>query len=177
LAAEKSRRKQRQRHLIVVAVLLCLGVGSSAAVGFTDAGQIDIDATIKEKNARIASGQSDERDINDRTLTVPVKNTMSQQVDGGLVGLGDTRQTAPPSEPATTTATSTEMGTTTDATSATSSDETATSTSADAEVLTDPDSSLESEENAADGEGREPEVSAEATEPEPGVTDTEAVTP
>lgn len=110
LAHERSSTKARRNQLIVVAVLLLTGVGASAAVGVTDAGQIDVNKAIEERNERIRSGQGSEEE----RVFVPVQNTTANQLpDGGLVGLGigGAIDEPKPPAPATTTASSTATST------------------------------------------------------------------
>jgi hypothetical protein len=66
---------------MVVVALLAIGVASSAAVGFTDKGQINVEAVITQRNeeARAAGNES---------FVIPVQNT-PQVPDGGQIGLGD----------------------------------------------------------------------------------------
>ncbi len=53
--AEASREKRFVRkHIVVIAVLMLLGVGSSAAIGLTDKGQINTIAIIDERNKKAA---------------------------------------------------------------------------------------------------------------------------
>ena len=53
--AESRREKHfARKHAIVIGVLMVLGIGSSAAVGFTDKGQIDIVMIIDERNKKAA---------------------------------------------------------------------------------------------------------------------------
>jgi hypothetical protein len=81
IAADKARVKRSRRHITVVLTLLLLGIGSSAAVGFTDKGQINVEAVITKRNdeARAAGNES---------MVIPVQNT-PQVPDGGQIGLGD----------------------------------------------------------------------------------------
>lgn len=98
-SATRTSRKQNRRQLIVVAVLLAIGVGASAAVGVTDVGQIDVQQTIESRNERIKSDQATEQDKAEGGIVVPVQNR-SKKPDGGLVGLGNLN---PPPEVATST--------------------------------------------------------------------------
>ena len=79
IAAERAKTKRGRKNITVVAILLLLGVGSSAAVGFTDKGQINVDQTIAQRNQEArAAGQPE--------ITIPVQTS---EPNGGLVGLGD----------------------------------------------------------------------------------------
>ncbi len=87
IAAERAKVKRSRKNATVVAVLLLLGVGSSAAVGFTDKGQIDVAQTIAQRNeAARAAGQPE--------LTIPVQTTL--EPNGGLIGVGDDPSVQPP---------------------------------------------------------------------------------
>jgi len=144
-ASQKHRQKQKQKHFIVIAIILLIGVGASAAVGFTDKGQINVSQVIEERNQRIASGTTDERDGDAQRIEVPVQNT-NKQANGGLVGLGTGgAKPQPPTEAASTTAT------TTDAT-ASSTDLSASSTAPNADSAT---STQESDQEPA---GTQPET-------------------
>lgn len=101
IAEKKASSKNNRRQIFIVALLLVLGVGSSAAVGFSDKGSINVEETITYRNDQAkAAGDPIES-------MIPVQNT-TQEVDGGLIGLGiGSPQTAPESN-ATTTASSTE---------------------------------------------------------------------
>lgn len=124
-SAQKSAQKRFNINVAVVVIILLFGVGSSAVVGFSDDGQIDVNQVIEARNERVRNNQTDGRDIVANSVTVPVQNTNnSNQVDGGLVGLGDRNVPAP--EEATSTATST-----LDSAVASSSDAVATSTPAE----------------------------------------------
>lgn len=99
---QKTTRKKQRIHLMVVGCVLLVGIGASAAVGFTDSGYIDI-------NEQILSQYTPEERAN---RTVPVQNTNTERkIDGGLRGLG-TGGSNPPrpitEPPATTTATTSE---------------------------------------------------------------------
>jgi hypothetical protein len=114
-AQEHATKKSKRNQYIVIAFLIIIGVGSSAAVGLSDsgAGQINVTQTIKERNERMANLV----DVDGPTVVAP---TPSQQPDGGLIGL---RPAAPAPAPAPATTTATSTATTTTATStATSTD-------------------------------------------------------
>jgi hypothetical protein len=126
ISAEGIARKKANRRRVVVAGLVLLGIGSSAAVGFTDSGQIDVLKTIEERNQRIRTNTTDERDAFSSNVEVPVQTTnTSNKPDGGLKGRG-TGGTVPEVAPvATSTATSSEdMASSTDSSLATSTDTT-----------------------------------------------------
>jgi hypothetical protein len=103
-------------------VLVVIGIGSSAAVGFTDRGTIDVNQVITERNERVQSSGSGES-------IIPEQN-VNQRPDGGLIGgygaSGRSPVSAPTPEPeedmSTSTATST--ATTTATSTATSTEET-----------------------------------------------------
>jgi hypothetical protein len=86
-ATEKNKQKQRQKQFIIIGVILTLGVGASAAVGYTDKGQINVTQLIQERNQTQRTGDPDESGIQTSPVEVPVQNT-NKTVNGGLVGLG-----------------------------------------------------------------------------------------
>jgi hypothetical protein len=93
LATEKRNEKKSKKQRYVVAFLMFVGIASSAAVGLTDEGRINVEATITARNEQSrAAGRENE--------IVPVQNT-EVAPDGGLVGLmaSDNSQ---PSQPAAT---------------------------------------------------------------------------
>lgn len=80
IAASKAAVKSTRRQVAVVAILISLGVGASAGVGFTDKGAIDVNQTIATRNEKITRGE-------EQGEIVSVQNT-PQLPDGGLIGLG-----------------------------------------------------------------------------------------
>ena len=110
-AAQRVSKRNHKKQVFLVGVLILLGVGVSAMVGFMDEGVIDVQKTIEDRNERIRTNTADERDIFFSNVEVPVQNT-SKKADGGLIG----RPTPVTPKPASTTATSTEeTASTTDA--------------------------------------------------------------
>jgi hypothetical protein len=109
-AAEKNKQKQRRTQLIVIGVILFVGVGSSAAVGYTDQGQIDVAQVVEERNQRARDGGADAGGNPADSIEVPVQNT-SKAANGGLVGLGtgSKPKPKPPVDTATSTASSTDQ--------------------------------------------------------------------
>lgn len=98
IAATKATRKSFKRQFAVVVVMMIVGLGTSAAVGVSDKGKIDINKIIEERNRRVESGELQEQ-------IIPVQNT-SRLPDGGLIMAED--QTPPPAPvPAATTTAST----------------------------------------------------------------------
>ncbi len=78
-----TRKSKKQRYVVIA--LLVLGIASSAAVGFTDKGSINVEATITERNEQSrAAGREGE--------IVPVNNT-DPEPDGGLIGLMEVSST------------------------------------------------------------------------------------
>ncbi len=128
LAADLVAHTEKKRQFIIVMILLGIGIGASAGVGFLDKGQINVEQTIEARNERIRNNQADERDVLVSQVEVPVQDTALQgKVDGGLVGRG-TGGLAPEVEGvASSTATSTDM-------TASSTETMASSTEADAET-------------------------------------------
>ncbi len=80
LAQTRTKKQTIRKHVGIVAVLLILGIGGSALVGFSDKGQIDVGKTIADRNAQ-AIGD------NPNAIMIPVQST-TQEPDGGLIGLG-----------------------------------------------------------------------------------------
>ncbi len=118
IAAERAKVKRSRKNATVVAVLLLLGVGSSAAVGFTDKGQIDVAQTIAQRNeAARAAGQPE--------ITIPVQTT--PEPNGGLTGVGDIPSNAQPVS-TTTAATASSTDATASSTKETAPTETASTT-------------------------------------------------
>ena len=81
IAETKRQIKQRNRMYLVTGALILVGIISSAAVGLTDGGQIDVDATIK---ARRNSPES-EKVVRNNKISLPVQHK-NNQPDGGLKG-------------------------------------------------------------------------------------------
>ena len=121
LGTSRLVRRQKNKHKMVVAAIMIFGVGASAVVGYTDQGQIDVEAAAEARNERIRENRANEDDVLTSTIEVPVQNQNKQKADGGLRGLGST-ETKPKPAPAPPVATST----------ATSSDSIASSTDATA---------------------------------------------
>ena len=81
LAEDKRQSKQRQRRYLVTTILILLGIAGSAAVGLTDSGQIDVNATIQ------ARGNNPESEQTIRSkISLPVQNKTRNRPDGGLKG-------------------------------------------------------------------------------------------
>jgi len=126
-AAKQAGQKSRRNQYVVIGLLLAIGIGSSAAVGMsdTDAGQINVAQTIKERNERMANLV----DVDGPTFVAPTP-TPSQQIDGGLTGLRAADPSATPVVPpaplagATSTASSTVASSTATSTAATASGQT-----------------------------------------------------
>jgi len=112
-AQARATQRTKRNQYIVIGLLIIVGIGSSAAVGFSDseAGQINVAQTIKERNERMANLV----DVNGPTVVVPIP---SQAPDGGLTGLRPADPTpAPVAASATSTATTTSATATSTATS------------------------------------------------------------
>lgn len=126
-AETKAVQKSKRNQYIVIALLIMTGIGSSAAIGFSDseAGQINVAQTIKERNERMANLV----DVNGPTVVVP---TPSQEPDGGLIGL---RPADPSPAPVAATSTAT-------TTSATTTVATSTATSSDSSMVTEDESAV-----------------------------------
>ena len=149
-AARARATLKKRRQFIVVGMLLLLGVGSSAAVGFTDTGRIDINQIIAERNARINANAGTADDLAAGSKTIPVQNTSSAP-DGGLIGLMPSPTV--PKKPASTTASTTLALATTTASSSDASGDVAAPTaevagvaSSSAAVSPEPEPALRPEE-------------------------------
>lgn len=104
IASTKASRMKRRKQLITAFVVLVIGIGISAVVGFTDKGQIDVQKTIQERNERIRTNTTDERDANTQLIEVPVQNTNIKPKEG-LVGAGKAKAPAPAPVPVVTSST------------------------------------------------------------------------
>lgn len=109
IASTEAEKRRSNKQLIIALTIIVVGISASAAVGFTDKGQIDVEGTITFRNEQFrASGNE--------SMVIPVQNS-PQLPNGGLVGLPPgSEESNPPvpveqSEIATSTATSTEDGT------------------------------------------------------------------
>jgi len=104
--------KLRKRNIIIASVMI-IGLGSSAAVGLTDSGQINVNQTIEERNERIRNNSANTDDTSSSVVEIPVQNTNNSLPNGGLVGSGAPvprpPATPPVDEVASSTATSTEL--------------------------------------------------------------------
>ncbi|MCA9354618.1 MAG: hypothetical protein KC877_03815 [Candidatus Kaiserbacteria bacterium] len=97
IASRKAGARQRQKQLIIAAVVLVLGVGGSAMIGMTDQGQIDIQRTMEERNTRIKNNTATEDDVSGSSQIVPVQNTRTaEQIRRVAVGIGDIAPAPPP---------------------------------------------------------------------------------
>jgi len=136
---QKKARRKFQINAVVVGIILLFGIGGSAVIGFTDEGQIDVNQVIEARNERVKNNLTDGRDVVANTVTVPVQNTNNgNQVDGGLVGLGDRNPPTPAA--ATSTATSS-----TESVNASSSEAVASSSQPVTQVQTDTATTSETE--------------------------------
>lgn len=107
IADTVASKKKSRKQLIIIATMIVIGVGASAAVGFTDKGQIDVESTIAWRNEQARSAGRE-------TEVIPVQNS-PQLPDGGLIGMGiggpidgSASSTPPAPETASSTASSTE---------------------------------------------------------------------
>ena len=114
-ADQAAKKKAVRTQAIVMGVLVTMGIGASAAVGFNDseAGQINVEQTIREQNARMA----DMVDVDGPTVVAPAPNRATIP-DDGLIPSADQsgRQTTVPTQVAgiaSSTATSTDSTATT----------------------------------------------------------------
>lgn len=108
---EASRAK---KSLFVSGSLLILGLAIAAGVGYSDKGVINTAAIVAERNAQLAAGVTSTAD-GGTTMTIPVQNSASGLVDGGLVSSGEVPPLVPAAtEVTTTTASSTESASSTE---------------------------------------------------------------
>ncbi len=91
-ANETAKKRAVKTQIIVVSVLLIMGVGASAAVGFNDssAGQINVEETIRVQNAKMANMV----DVDGPTIVAPSPNRATVP-DGGLIPSADQTKRAP----------------------------------------------------------------------------------
>jgi hypothetical protein len=131
-SAEEASKRSKRNQMIVIGVLLLLGVGSSAVVGFTDEGQINVTQTIKDRNERMANLV----DVDDSVVIAP---TPSRLPDGGLTGLRPSvpqvKPVVPPPQASSTATTTANLSDTASSTATT----TVTGETTDSVILNDPD--------------------------------------
>lgn len=109
---EASRSK---KNLFVSGSLFMLGLAIAAGIGYSDKGVINTASVIAERNAQLAAGVTS-TDGGVTSMVVPVQNSASGKVDGGLVSGGDAPTLVPVvTEVSTSTGTSTEAASSTDA--------------------------------------------------------------
>jgi hypothetical protein len=94
-SSEAAKKRAVKTQVIVMGVLLTIGVGASAAVGFNDssAGQINVEETIKEQNARMANMV----DVDGPTVVVPASNRVTIPDAGLIPSANQTKQASPSS--------------------------------------------------------------------------------
>lgn len=80
ISAELKEKRAAKKRFIIASLIILVGVGGSAGIGYTDKGGIDVNQTIDARNEKIRQSGSNE-------LILPVQNT-SQEPDGGLIGRG-----------------------------------------------------------------------------------------
>jgi hypothetical protein len=114
-ADQVARKKATRTQAVVIGVLLTIGVGASAAVGFTDseAGQIDVAQTISDRTERMANMV----DVDGPTVVAPRQNS-NNAPDGGFLGVQPIDPPTPPTaaelEAMATASSSAQIATTTD---------------------------------------------------------------
>ena len=91
-SSEAAKKRALKTQVIVIGVLLIMGVGASAAVGFNDstAGQINVEETIKAQNAKMANMV----DVDGPTVVAPTPNRATIP-DNGLIPSADQTKKAP----------------------------------------------------------------------------------
>ena len=77
-----SQSRQSAKGVIVIGILFFLLLGISAAIGFSDKGQLDVPKTIAERKQ---SATPEEKKVLD---SVPVQQPQNNTPNGGLVGAG-----------------------------------------------------------------------------------------
>ncbi|MBP9842690.1 MAG: hypothetical protein KBC62_01675 [Candidatus Pacebacteria bacterium] len=80
IADDKVVKKKSRKQFIVIAAMIIIGVGASAAVGMTDKGRIDVDGIIAWRNEEARSSGN--------TGAIVSEQNTPQLPDGGLIGLG-----------------------------------------------------------------------------------------
>lgn len=88
IARKRAGVRHKRRQQLIVGALLLVGVVASAAVGFTDDGQIDIDATVEARNERIRTNTTDAQDVVTSTMEVPVQTSSVKHTGATLRGRG-----------------------------------------------------------------------------------------
>ncbi len=107
---EASRAK---KSLYVSGSLFMLGLAIAAGIGYSDTGVINTAAVISERNAQLAAGAAS-AEGGTASVYIPVQNSASGPVDGGLVSSGEVPPLVPAaSEVATSSASSTEAASST----------------------------------------------------------------
>lgn len=79
-------KKKSLKKLGIVGALLVACFVIAAIIGNSDEGQIDVSAVVAERNARVSAGNINPEIDGDSptSIVVPVQNSGSQMVDGGL---------------------------------------------------------------------------------------------
>ncbi len=107
---EASRAK---KNLFVSGSLFMLGLAIAAGIGYSDDGVINTASVIAERNAQLAAGVTS-TEPGSTSMLIPVQDSASGKVDGGLVSSGEVPPLVPsPTEVATTTGTSTDVASST----------------------------------------------------------------
>lgn len=106
--SNRGKIKQKRKQQVIVAVLIFLGVGASALVGFSDTGRIDINSAIQARNERVQNNEGDDRETEGGILSLPVHDSNPKHTAETLRGRGSGGQQPPiaekiPESPATTT--------------------------------------------------------------------------
>ena len=101
---DSSSQSSRKSYKIIYipALILVLGLGISAFIGFSDEGQINIVGVINDRNTKVSAGEAVEGESGTSQI-VPVQNNGNGLPDGGLVGAGTPPPPAPVEEVASTT--------------------------------------------------------------------------
>ena len=80
IADSKVSKRKNRKQFIVIATMIVIGVGASAAVGMTDKGTIDVNGIIAWRNEEARSAGNNGAIVAEQSTT--------QLPDGGLIGMG-----------------------------------------------------------------------------------------
>ena len=144
-SSKRARARVRKRNIISL-MLIGIGVASSAAVGSTDPGGINVRQTIEERNERVRNNIANNIDSPEGNIILPVQSSSNlRELNSGLVGLGDIDTEPNPPTPIEDTSTST--ATSTDS-MATSTDEVASDDSSEGTETSDSEEVVNKEEDS-----------------------------
>lgn len=96
--SNRGKLKRQRKQQIIVAILISLGVGASALVGFSDTGRIDINSAIQARNERVQNNEGDDRETEGGVLSLPVQNSVPKHTAETLRGRSSGGQQPPIAE-------------------------------------------------------------------------------